>query len=292
MLWASGSDGLAEPLDPQILAAAHPMWRAEVDRCGPWERDGQWWRGTSACGQRPAAPVIICGPCSSGLDVAHHLAAQGDLPYWATVIAVSQNAGRGQLRRPWMSPPGNLYASWRWPALPAAWSSLFPLVCGWITAEALAQWGIEVNIKWPNDLLDIHGRKVGGILVEERGDVTLAGVGVNINEAPPDNEIREQWSPKAACLSPLSDSFSSILLWQGLVNQARNWYESLARTESPRAFLDDLARRLAWSGRRVRVRGAGGEYLAIPVGLTDDGGLVLNREGREEVLYSGSISLK
>lgn len=268
------------------------MWAAEAARCAPWERDGSWWRSMNPGALAAIAPIVVCGACGSGLDVAHHLAAQGALSEWGAVLALSQNSGRGQLRRPWMSPPGNLYASWRWPSLPPAWAPLLPLVSGWLVAQALAQWGVEVTIKWPNDLLDASGRKVGGILVEERGNVLLVGLGLNVNSAPQDNEIRENWSPRAAPMSPLSDSFSSILLWQGLVNQARNWYDTVACSESPRAFLDALSRRLAWSGRRVRVRGAGGEYLANLVGLADDGGLVLKRDGREEVLYSGSISLE
>ena len=159
-------------------------------------------------------------------------------------------------------------------------------------AETLAQWGIEVSIKWPNDLLDAEGRKVGGILVEERGDVILVGIGLNLNSAPQDNEIREKWSPRAASLSPQSDSISGILLWQGLVNRARNWYESLTLFDTPRVFLDILSRRLAWAGRKVRVRHGGEEYAAILAGLSDEGGLVLARRGHEEVLYSGSIALE
>ena len=290
LLWATGREGLADPLDPDSLAASHPMWAAEVERHASWRLDGDWWRSGSGGGS--PAPVVVCGPCGSSFDVAHALAAEGALPEWGAVMAVSQRSGRGQLRRPWVSPAGNMYVSWRWPALPPEWSSPFPLVCGWLMAETLAHWGMEVSIKWPNDLLDAYGRKVGGILVEERGSMVLVGIGLNLNSAPQDSEIREEWSPRAAPLSPLSDSISGILLWQGLVNRARNWYDSLTLFDTPRAFLDILSRRLAWAGRRVRVRHAGEEYTAVLAGLSDEGGLVLARRGREEVLYSGSIALE
>ncbi len=64
----------------------------------------------------PVPPVIVCGPCTSSLDAAHALAAADALPEWGAVLAVSQRAGRGQLRRPWESPPGNIYAAMRLPA--------------------------------------------------------------------------------------------------------------------------------------------------------------------------------
>ena len=41
----------------------------------------------------------LCGPCSSVLDVAMHLAQSGRLMVWDSVLASSQWAGRGQLQR-------------------------------------------------------------------------------------------------------------------------------------------------------------------------------------------------
>ena len=288
VLWADGREGLAAPLDPEALAASHPLWAAEVARFGPWVRTGPWWEAVgSGAGD---VPVVVCGQCTSGLDVARCLSDEGALPCWGGVLAVSQTAGRGQLRRHWMSPLGNLYASWRWPALNRIWDPLAPLAAGGLVAEALAEWGSEVRIKWPNDLLSYDGRKVGGILVEERGGDLLVGIGLNLVSAPQDRDIRESWSPRAACLSPLGDTVSAILLWRGLVERARNWYDTEACSDDSLRFRTGLQRRLVWLGRRVRVRGARGEYLAIPVGLSEDGGLILNRSGREEILYSGSIS--
>lgn len=47
----------------------------------------------------------------SCLDTAAHLAARGWLEPWDSVQVYSQTAGRGQLRRQWHSPVGNLYAA-------------------------------------------------------------------------------------------------------------------------------------------------------------------------------------
>lgn len=285
-LWAR--PGPAAPLTPESLAASHPLWAAEAARRAPWTPDGPLWAASGTAGL--SAPVIVCGECGSSLDAARDLAGQDFVPEWGAVLAVSQTSGRGQLRRPWVSPPGNLYAAWRWPSLSRVWDPLAPLAAGLLAAETLDGLGMDVRIKWPNDLLDATGRKVGGILVEERGGVVFVGMGLNLFHAPPDAEIREQWSPRAACLSPFGDAFSVISLWAGLVDRARNWYASEACSDDPRAFLARLTRRVAWLGRRVRVLGGEGEYLAVPVGLAEDGGLVLDRSGRRSILYSGSIS--
>ncbi len=58
-----------------------------------------------------------------------------------------------------------------------------------MVADELAARGAAVRIKWPNDLL-VDGRKVGGILVEERGGVVVAGLGLNLGGAPRDHALR------------------------------------------------------------------------------------------------------
>ena len=57
------------------------------------------------------------------------------------------------------------------------------LVAGVAVHAALAGLveGVEVKIKWPNDIL-IGGRKVCGILCEARGDIAAIGIGVNVNQ--------------------------------------------------------------------------------------------------------------
>jgi BirA family biotin operon repressor/biotin-[acetyl-CoA-carboxylase] ligase len=61
-------------------------------------------------------------------------------------------------------------------------------------AAALAC-GESVRLKWPNDLL-LAGRKLAGILVEQRGERCVVGVGINLAWAPPGagrlNADREQ----------------------------------------------------------------------------------------------------
>ena len=42
----------------------------------------------------------------------------------------------------------------------------------------------KIGIKWPNDLM-IEGRKLAGILIEQREGRCLVGVGVNVLESPP-----------------------------------------------------------------------------------------------------------
>ena len=103
---------------------------------------------------------------------------------WGIVaIAHHQSSGRGQWGRQWCSPPGGLYLSASLPALPVKQAGPLMLSCAWGIASALRQFGVPVQLKWPNDLV-IGSRKLGGMLIETRLSgprVTRAILGIGIN---------------------------------------------------------------------------------------------------------------
>lgn len=86
------------------------------------------------------------------------------------VTAIRQTGGRGRRGRPWVSEPGNLYASLllvdpapmdRIGSLPLA----FALAVYRAIRAVLPTNGEPLEIKWPNDVL-IGRRKTCGILME------------------------------------------------------------------------------------------------------------------------------
>ncbi len=101
------------------------------------------------------------------------------------VIAQHQTEGRGRLGRAWHETAGlGLACTF---ALPATRidkeeiSGRVAVAC----ALALEQAGMsKAWIKWPNDILDDHRRKIAGILIEIRDSWALIGVGVNVHHSP------------------------------------------------------------------------------------------------------------
>ncbi len=103
------------------------------------------------------------------------------------LVAQRQTAGRGRLGRAWHGDAGRaLTFSLGLPLAPANWSGL-SLAVGVALAESLHP---EIRLKWPNDLW-LHGRKLGGILIEtastgvEARAPRYAVIGAGINLAPP-----------------------------------------------------------------------------------------------------------
>jgi BirA family biotin operon repressor/biotin-[acetyl-CoA-carboxylase] ligase len=105
--------------------------------------------------------------------------------YW--LRAERQHAGRGRQGRPWLSPPGNFYASTlirlRPTDPPAATLALLAAVA---LDEAIGVFLPDrgaLTLKWPNDLL-LAGAKLSGILLERAEDAVVIGIGVNLAHHP------------------------------------------------------------------------------------------------------------
>ncbi len=106
-------------------------------------------------------------------------------------IAEYQTAGRGRRGRRWSTPLGAglcLSVGWQFADAPAELSAL-TLAVGVVVRRALARVaGVEIALKWPNDLV-WDERKLGGILLEltaegQGGCHVVAGIGINVALPP------------------------------------------------------------------------------------------------------------
>jgi BirA family transcriptional regulator, biotin operon repressor / biotin---[acetyl-CoA-carboxylase] ligase len=147
------------------------------------------------CFGRPAYyyPVLQSSN-DKALELLGRGAAEGTL-----IVAGEQTRGRGRRERSWASPPElGIYASLILrPRLSPDKLTLIPLALGVGMVRALRQLGLgAIGVKWPNDL-QAHGRKLGGILCELRGEGgregLIAGLGLNVNQTAFDfpEELRE-----------------------------------------------------------------------------------------------------
>jgi BirA family biotin operon repressor/biotin-[acetyl-CoA-carboxylase] ligase len=236
----------------------------------------------------PDERVYLGGPCSSALDVASHLAGRGAFDPWDSVLVTRQWSGRGQMRRSWVSRPGNLFAAWRLPMPPGPWQGMLPVLVGWALCVGLAELGVPARLKWPNDVL-LHGRKLGGVLIEERGDVLLAGIGLNIASCPGDAELRSDRACLATSLGALLPGMSIFALWLRLVNFGRLRYSATLSDSTPLEFSQSVEAVLAYLGAQVGVCDNRSSVRGTCAGVSPDGGIVLLADGGRRVLHSGSL---
>ena len=103
------------------------------------------------------------------------------------ILTETQTQGRGRLSRPWASPPGGIWMSLVLkPIMPLYHVYQINMAASVALCRALSSsFGLDVGIKWPNDLL-IHELKICGILMEvgaqvDRLDYAVVGLGLNAN---------------------------------------------------------------------------------------------------------------
>lgn len=279
--------GLLSPLlellgSPDALLQVSPV----VGQGDAAQRGADWHTVEIAAGDET---VFLCGDATSSLDVARILADRGALPEWGMVLALSQSAGRGQLRRPWVSPRGNVYAALRLPEAPPFAAEYAALSVGCLMAEGFRSLGIPLQLKWPNDLL-LDDCKVGGILLEERAGFIIAGIGINCTFAPPVTQLRDGWAVRAASLLEKGYDLTPLALFASLVKNGRFWYRDEIRRAGFGVFPSCAERHLAWMGRGIVVHG--GDVDDRPgriAGLSPEGGLRVRFPDGERVILSGSI---
>jgi BirA family biotin operon repressor/biotin-[acetyl-CoA-carboxylase] ligase len=120
----------------------------------------------------------------STMDAARQLAKKG-VPEGTIVIGETQTLGRGRLTREWVSQQGGIYFTFVLrPRISPAYAPRINLLAAIAVAATIRKlFGLEAELKWPNDVL-ISGKKVCGILAEidaEIDAVSFVNVGIGIN---------------------------------------------------------------------------------------------------------------
>ncbi len=207
-------------------------------------------------------------------------------PEGTIAVCEEQSAGRGRRGRSWQSPPGRaLLASILLRPPPSRTAAELTLVAGAVTA-ALIEEAIDapVGIKWPNDVL-IDGKKVAGVLAEQRDQALVLGIGVNVNQTS--GEL-----PGGARLDPTSLRVATGREWDraellsGLVFELEaaylNWLE-----DGLSAVAAALAQRDVLRGRRVRVDAVTGTAC----GIDTDGALLLDTPTGTRSVVAGEVEI-
>lgn len=238
----SGETGYSP--DPALPA----FWRDDLSTLAPWSEAADLLDGQPCLRTGHPLAIRLVGTCLSTLDLARDLHAAGRLADWDGVLAVSQTSGRGQTRRHWHSPPGNLYVALRLPGFLAGLTNLLPVAVGGAVVLGLESLGLPVQLKWPNDVF-LNGRKIAGVLIEERGGLILAGVGVNIVSSPADHQMRIEAAAEADHLDRHRPGLSPLGLWLILAKSIR---EYLAIVTSAPERISYLESRLFGLGQPVR----------------------------------------
>ena len=171
--------------------------------------------------------------------------------------------------------------------------------------------GVEVRIKWPNDLVSPGDgtevdRKVAGILAEvdwPAGSqasggwprqssasrlVVAAGAGLNVTrpaDVPDDLADRAVWVDELA-----GRPVDRVELLVAYLRSLDEWYGRLVATLDASALRAEWIERSATLGRRVRVDLGPSDVVGTATGVTDEGHLVVDTlDGEQRTFAVGDV---
>ncbi len=239
-----------------------------------------------------AVTVRMYESLDSTLDEARRLFKAGRLACWDSILAAEQTAGRGQKGRSWISDRGNLFSAVRLPVTAPFSLPCAPLALSLIYCETLTSLGFDCLLKWPNDLVIRSPRgfgKCSGTLLERKGELLVAGTGINIESAPSLERMRDGAVLPAVSLREANPQAASRLtpklLWENIMSRLTTLDpEAFARTWHERA-----ASRLLWRGERVRLDDGRTIHEGELEGLANQGELILRIDGVRATFVSGTL---
>jgi BirA family transcriptional regulator, biotin operon repressor / biotin---[acetyl-CoA-carboxylase] ligase len=234
-------------------------------------------------------PFYTAEFCSSSMDLAwkHHEAM--NFPEWSSVVVERQQNGRGQFGRTWLSPSGNLYASLRLPSEPTRSFSSAPFLMANAISKVLRDLRLDSEFKWPNDIL-ICRKKAGGVLIEERAGVLIAGIGINVSEAPIMIELRDAGAIPATHLKAFGVLLTPLELWSFIIREVMDQTHILSSKKGGDKLFRALEGRMAFLGEKVVFKTHDArQFPAVVAGLSRDGGIRLKTADGEKILHSGSL---
>lgn len=239
----------------------------------------------------PPFRLVVLDEVDSTNSEARRRAEAGE-PEGALILARRQSAGRGRRGRRWHSPEGNLYMSLllrpEQPPGDAARLSFVAIVSLADAVGELTSGGLDMALKWPNDLL-VNGRKCAGMLLESatagRGRLAwlVIGIGVNLASHPagmpwPATDLAREGAAGPTPLG-LAEAFARrFLRWRSVWR--RRGFAPVRRAWLARA---------AGLGKPLVVRTETETVHGVFSGLAPDGALLLDREGAVRRFDAGDV---
>ena len=223
------------------------------------------------------------------------------VPDGTVAVAEEQTGGKGRLNRSFYSPRGKgiWFSLVLRPKFVPSDAPKCTLMAAVAIARAMKRFGLQAQIKWPNDIMH-EGRKLVGILTELSAEMScityiVLGIGINVNirrdEFP--IELREA----ATSLSEMAGrKLSRIELFRAVLEEFDKLYVDIV-SDPKRGFVRMLDEWRAFNitlGRKVRVITAStGEYfLGTARDIDADGALLVETTDGLERVFAGDVSIR
>ncbi len=241
--------------------------------------------------------IISYKKVDSTNDIAYGLAEKG-IKEGTVILAEEQSKGKGRHGRQWISPSkGGIYMSCILrPGIAPNEIPRITLLVAVAVAKAIRELsGLDVLIKWPNDIMN-DGRKLCGILTEMKAeqdsvDFVITGIGINVN-TPIKHLPKGASSLKEELRRAGTDiTISRIELTKKILEILEEYY-TLLNKEGFEPIIDAWKSLSAMIGSRVKVMLPNRTFEGQAHDINPDGALVVRLDsGVLEKVSSGDVMM-
>ncbi len=244
-----------------------------------------------------AQNLVFYQTTTSTNELAKTLASQGAVE-GTVIVADTQTGGKGRRGRSWTSPAGQgLWMSVVLrPQLKPSEASKLTLLAAVAVVKAINRvCGLQVGIKWPNDIV-YEGKKLAGILLEMstiQGGIQYLVIGIGINVNIPLGKFSLELQDRASSLLQVSGQLvDRTALLQALLQELELAYLQLNCGQFE-LVLTDWREASVTLGQEVQVEDASELYLGTALDIDEQGALLLRLQNGEAVkVLSGDISVR
>ncbi|MBN1036037.1 biotin--[acetyl-CoA-carboxylase] ligase [Clostridium botulinum] len=213
------------------------------------------------------------------------------------IIAEKQTLGKGRFDRKWTSPSSGIWMSLILkPNIPPSEASKITQIAAASVYKALLNFGINVSIKWPNDIF-INGKKLCGILTEMKCDIDrihylVLGIGLNVNLNA--EEITDELKDIATSLKlEFNKTFSKSLILSEILNNFEPLYEKFILENNICEVLNICRQNSNLLNQKAKLITYHKEEIVTCIGINDNGELIVkDGDGYEKAVTSGEISFR
>ena len=217
------------------------------------------------------------------------------------VYTENQTAGRGRLGRSWTDAPGlGLYYT-AVIRVDLVQPATLPLFASLAVCDALrARYGVECQIKWPNDLL-LNGKKIVGILCEsvcygyqQQGRGILCGIGINLAQPQSYFDAADLPHGTSLALQGANVDLTTDPEWlaEALTDFGFDRPMYVFARDGFAPFREEYKKACVNIGRRVTFDlPGGGEGSGEAVDIDEEGRLVVRTDSGEEHVFTGEVSV-
>ena len=158
-----------------------------------------------------------------------------------------------------------------------------PLICGIAIIKAIKKISqINCYLKWPNDIL-YDSKKIAGILIEQKKNHFIIGIGVNVNETKLDESIEKN----ASSLELILDH---PIQREPLLAQILNYLEKLLSNEM-KDIIIEWESLCGHMNSLVKFHNSNDVINGQFIGLNQNGDAKIDLNGEEIIINSGIIEL-